>query len=222
MSVGNNRAFRERLGALPVRTEFGRAGVTLLEMMVVIALIAIVIGMLSGMAIALGDTARVQNVRVTAADEARRAMQVIAQEVRQAAKSTLSNLPASSLTYCVAVDSDGNGYAVDVGGDLELSAQRTIERDTADANGDGVTGTQLILRQGGQVRVLANQVLADEDANGNGALDLGEDANGNGVLDRGVWFERAGNAIRVTVQMSGRTRKGTLSSSLTETVLPRN
>lgn len=71
--------------------------------------------------------------------------------------------------------------------------------------------------------VLANHLVPNEDLNNNGVLDAGEDTNGNGRLDRGIWFERVGNAVRVTIQTQDVTRQGHhFVSSFSETVLPRN
>jgi len=199
------------------------SGMTLVEVMVVVAILTLVMGILFGLSTSMGDTARVQGAKITSSDQARRGMIYATRDLRQAANSTISALPAATISYRVAADLDGNGSAVDVGANIELSGVHQIERDLTDANGDGITRTQLVLKMGGAVQVLANDVAEDEDTNGNGVLDAGEDRNLNGRLDRGVWFERDNSGIRVTIQAEGHSRQGHLiQSSLTETVFPRN
>lgn len=199
------------------------SGMTLLEVMIAVAILTVVMGILFGLATAIGDTAAVQESQTAAYDEARKGMLLMVRDLRQASALSLSGMPGATVTYQVAMDLDGNGVGVDVGGDLELSPARTIERDVDDLNADGLTETQLVLSSGDTCMVLANNVAEDEDLNQNGTLDTGEDANGNGQLDRGIWFESSGNAVEVTVQTFGRTRRGhLLLTSLRSTVYPRN
>jgi len=196
---------------------------TLIEVMVALSILTIVMGMLFQLAVGLGDTAQVQEIKATSSDEARKAMIYLTRDLRQAAAGTITGAPGATITYRMATDLDGNGSAVDVGCTLELGNIRTIRRDSEDLNGDGMTNGQLVVTDGDRVQVLANDLLEDEDTNGNSVLDPGEDANLNGVLDRGVWFERSGNAVRVTIQTQGRSRRGhLLTSRLSETVFPRN
>lgn len=212
-----------RLGGPRCRRLGNNAGVTLLEMMFVVGIIVVVTGMVMGMAIGMGDTARVQNAKITTSDEARRAMITISRDLRQAAKGSFAGIPGSTVNFRAAVDIDGNGYAVDVAGNIELSPQRFIGRDVEDLNGDGVRDTQLVRQEGDTVIVLANGLMPDEDVNRNGTLDQGEDINGNGVLDHGMWFEQIGQSIRATVQARGMSRQGhSITSTLNEVILPRN
>jgi hypothetical protein len=199
------------------------AGVTLLEMMFVVALLTVVAGTLFGMAVGIGDTSQATGMRATTSDEARKGMLRITQQLRQGAMSTFSALPASTLTFRRAADLDGNGSAVDVGIKLELTTPITLQRDTADANSDGLRDTQLVMIQDGNADVLANNLLPDEDLNSNGTLEAGEDLNGNGILDRGLWFRRDNNCVTVTIQARGELRnERALVFSLVETVYPRN
>lgn len=200
-----------------------RAGMTMLELMVTVAVLTLVMGALFGM---LGNVTKYVNIeqaKANSRDEARKALSIITRDIRQAQKTSLSALPAASVSYRVATDGDGNGVAVNVQGAIELSATRTITRDTQDLNRDGLTSTQLIMTNGTAVQVLANNIPANEDANGNGLLDTGEDANNNGKLDQGVWFAPDGRGLQITVQSEskyGPTQKVTMG--LTETVVPRN
>jgi prepilin-type N-terminal cleavage/methylation domain-containing protein len=207
-----------------------RHGFTLLEMMVSIAVLSAVSVLLLVLSTNLAQSSQIQGAKVTTTDEARSAMLFLAKELRQSAAQSMGAavLPGTTLTYQIATDADGNGSAVDVGCDLELSATRTLSRDFEDANSDGLTLTQLIMTEdlpaGPRVRVIANGLLLNEDTNGNATLDTGEDANANGRLDRGLWFERTGRSIRVTVQTQRNASAQGLpiTSGLVETVFPRN
>lgn len=205
------------------RTRMSACGMTLLETMFAVSIMTIVVGTLMALGTVLGDTARVQEEKTAAFDEARRALTYMVRDLRQAARSSLSDLPFSDITYQVAADLDGNGSAVDMGGSLELTALRTIARDVEDLNGDGLTDSQLVLAHGDTVMVLCNRLMTDEDINENGELDDGEDANDNGEFDRGIWFEQVGGSVMVGLQTYGRSRQGhLLTTSVTATVYPRN
>lgn len=201
----------------------GAGGMTLVEIMVAISILTIVMGVLFSLAIGLGDTASVQDAKIITGDEARAAMIAVTRDLRQAAASNITGVPGKSISYRVATDTDGNGSAVDIGSNIELSAVRTIQRDLADANGDGFRGSQIIRIVDGRATVLTNDVIDDEDINANGVLDGGEDTNGNGQLDRGLWFERDGGSIRVTIDTQNISRRGHhILTRLTQTVFPRN
>ena len=204
----------------PMRT----CGFTLLEMMVSVSIVVVVVGILSGMAIGLGNTARVQEIKGNAGDQARRGMLYIIRDLRQADGSSITGAPGDVITYRVAADVDGNGTAVDVSGNLELGPLITAGRDVDDLNNDGITDSQFIWSDGPNVvDVFANNLLPNEDGNNNGVLDSGEDGNGNGVLDRGLWFQRNGSFIQVTIQTGGQTRRGRMITfNFNELVRPRN
>jgi prepilin-type N-terminal cleavage/methylation domain-containing protein len=201
-------------------------GLTLTELMIVMAILSSVLGILFVLSDNLARTVAFQNARVETQDNVRESMQLLMRELRQSGQVSINwaSLPSATLTYRRADDVDGNGTPTDVGGYLELGPQLTIQRDTADANGDGVTDTQLIITDGTTVRVVANGLLVNEDLNDNGALDGGEDGNNNGVLERGVWFVRVGNAVQITLQAqeSPGPRSPVVTSELVEIVTPRN
>lgn len=202
-------------------------GMTLIELMIVMAILSSVLGLLFLLGDNLQRSAVSQGLRVQTQDSVRVGMQLLARELRQGAISSINYaaLPSGSITYRRAEDADGNGTAVDVGQYLELGPQKTIQRDLADANNDGETVTQLIATDGVNVKVIANHILPNEDINADGVLDAGEDTNANGVLDRGVWFETLGNGtIRITLQAeeSPGPRDALVTSQLVEIVVPRN
>jgi prepilin-type N-terminal cleavage/methylation domain-containing protein len=203
-----------------------RNGMTLIEVMVAMSIFTAVMGVLLSFAIAFGDTAEVQGVQATGNDEARRAMGAIIPDLRQAFRSSIDwgQLPGDTIAYRVPTDLDGNGSAVDINGELELSLPHVIGRDTEDVNGDGFTVTQLAVTNGITMRVLANELVPESEQLGeDGVFDPADDLNGNGRLDRGVWFEVFGRGVRVTVQTQGTTRKGhVINTTLQELVFPRN
>lgn len=202
-------------------------GMTLLEVMFTVAMLTAVMGVLFGLAISFGDTARVQDVKVTSHDEVRRAMDFIVKDLRQAASGLINwaDLPGESVSYRVPMDLSGNGIPVNESGNLELSPERTIMRDLEDLTGDGLTVRQLIVTDGDTTRVLANEISPDAEQPGpDGVFGPAQDLNGNGRLDQGVWFEPWGQGgIRITLQASGQSRQGhILRTDLREVVYPRN
>lgn len=200
-----------------------RRGFTLIEMMFVAGALPLVVGCLFLLMMHMGDTTAWQQGDTTATQEAQCAVRIMAGELRQAAMGSLSETPAGELRFRVAVDADVNGVALDSEGKIELSGERQIRRDRDDVNKDGVGERQLLLIADGKMRVLANGLAPNEDANENGLLDAGEDANANGKLDRGLRFERAGDGLRVTVRTQRRIPRGrVVTSETTQVVVPRN
>lgn len=203
-----------------------RRGFTLLELMISIAVLTIVSGVLYAAAMTLTQAARSQEAKTATIDHVQSGMLLMGRHIRQASASSINwdALPGPVLSYRAAVDNDGNGTAVDVGIQLELSPTRTITRDVNDLNGDGVANTQLILIEDGQVQVIANGLLLDEDVNQNDILDAGEDTNGNGILDHGIWFRQVGRGVQITLQCEQTTmvQGRPVNTTLVETVIPRN
>ncbi len=201
-------------------------GMTLIELMIVVAILTSVLGLLFLLGDNLQQSVAARETKVATQDDVRVAMQRIMLELRQSARASIpwNTLPGETISYQRAEDLDGNGTAVDIGGFLELGPQRTIQRDVNDANGDGRTTTQLVVIEGANATVLANGLLENEDANANGVLDAGEDENNNGVLERGVWFESVGTGLRITLQAQRLPgpRSQVVTSQLTEIVVPRN
>jgi type II secretory pathway pseudopilin PulG len=205
----------------------GNSGMTLLEVTMAVAILTIVTGALLAIGLSIGDTARVQEIKVITNDEARRALQQIIPELRQAAKNSINwtQLPGQSITYRIATDLDGNGTAVNTMKQIELGAPRTIQRDLNDVNGDGLTDTQLVLLSGGMViRVLANDLAPENEQLGpGGVFGPAQDLNGNGRLDRGFWVRPRDGGLEISVQAQEVTRRNqSLSTMLTEFVVPRN
>lgn len=196
-----------------------KRGFSLLEVMLAVAILSVIMMALYGMSRGLNQVSQTQEAVNTGQDDVRLAMQQITRELRQAAMSSINwgNLPGSSISYRIATDLDGNGLAVDENGRLELSPARTIGRDTDDANGDGITQDQLLLTiSEADQRVLANALRPDEAG--------GADVDGSGEVDRGVWFERWGQGIRVSVQTQHPADPdGTpVTVVISELVMPRN
>lgn len=198
-------------------------GMTLIELMMTVGLMTIVMGALFAMSLSLSDTVQTYNATISATDEARRALYFIIPRVSQASRQTINmtNLPGDVITFRMPTDLDGNGTCVDVNGNLELGEPVTIQRDTNDLNGDGITDTQLVMLQGNNVTVLANNVFyPPEQENPDGSFN---DTNNNGRLDRGFMVIPESNSIRIIIDTVGRTRRGhELVIHIEEKVTPRN
>ncbi len=214
------------------RGQAPRAGFTLLEMMMAIAILAIVMGALFGLWLGISDTAVVQDAKAITSDESRRALGRLVPLVRQAGRMSINwdELPGEVLRFRMATDLDGNGTAVDSGGNLELGPEVTVQRDLDDLNEDGHAGDQLVMvttdPATGQptATVLANDlVLVNETVDGEGVLGPEQDLNGNGRLDRGFWVEPLEAGLLITVGAERESRKGhAITTALTEFVTPRN
>lgn len=196
---------------------------TLIELVMTVGLMTIVMGALFAMSLSLSDTVQVYNATISATDELRKAMYFIIPRVSQASRQTINmtQLPGDVLIFRMPTDLDGNGTCVDIGGNLELGDPVTIRRDTEDLNGDGLTNTQLIMIQGNNVTVLANNVFfPPEQENPDGSFN---DTNNNGRLDRGFMVIPEGNSLRIILDTVGRTRRGhELVMHIEERVTPRN
>ncbi len=190
-------------------------GFTLLEMMVAVGIFTIVMGTILGLSLAFANSTEAQELRITTADEARRAFLVIGPMLRQAASSTINwdDLPGDSVTFQVIRDS-GTGWAIDTNGEMDLSGQITIQRDADDENDDGITMSQLVLiDDDGDVRVLANDLQTGE----------GDDATVDIPDGVGFWVAPQGAGLEVTVRTEGQTRRGhVFTATITEFVFPRN
>jgi hypothetical protein len=201
----------------------GTLGVTLIEIMAATAILTVVMGMLVSLGMSFGDTAEVQDIKITASGEARRAMLTVTPQLRQSARMSINwaDLPGESITYQVADDVDGNGSAVGIGGAVELSDARTIQRDVDDLNDDGISSDQLILINGATLRVLANNLNPlSEILDAQGVL---VDTNGNGRRDQGFWIEQLDQGLLLTIETIGITRRGHIIPQIsTGFILPRN
>lgn len=201
-------------------------GFTLMEMTFVMAIMTIVVGTLMGLALSFGDTARLQNLQANANDEVRRAVLIATPSIRQAQRVSINwdQLPGEVLTYRIPADVDGNGTPVNQRGMLELGPTVTITRDYQDLNNDGLREEQLILEQGGAVRVLANTLAPESEGVGeDGIFTDFDDTNGNGQQDAGVWFTSWEGGLRMTIQVTGTDRRGRVyRTEYEEIVFPRN
>ena len=191
-----------------------RSGFTLLEMVISIAILTTVLGILYTLTASLGRAAAAQEAKVTIQDEARTAMLTITRELRQAANSTIDRtaMPASVVAYRVADDMDGNGTAVDVGGDLELTPVRLLTVDFTDLNNDGLTLTQLVLSDRSGVRSVTTGLAPTSITQG----DI--------PLTEGFRVEPWGAGVRVTIRTErhGDPNDEPVVTELSEVILPRN
>lgn len=198
-------------------------GMTLMELMMTVGLMTIVMGSLFVLSLSLNDTVQNYKATMTATDEARRALQILIPRLSHASRQSVNwnELPGDVLRFRMPTDLDGNGTCVDAGGNLELGDVVTVQRDTEDANHDGLTDNQLVMIQGNNVTVLANHLFnPPEPANNDGSF---TDTNGNGRLDRGFFVTVENNAIRVHIDTVGQSRRGhQFVIHVEESVMPRN
>lgn len=192
-------------------------GFTLLEMMVAVTIFTMVMGTLFTLSLTFANTAEIQELRITNNDEARRMFLSLTPLIRQASRSSINwnELPGDRLTFQMATDNDGNGFAINATGDIELTGQVAIERDRTDANGDGITMSQLVyIDDTGNARVLANG-LQEDPAPATASIDIPD-----GV---GFWVAPQGDGVQVTVRAEGTTRRGRVfTTQVSEFILPRN
>lgn len=196
-----------------------QSGVTLLEMMFSVAILTAVMGVLFSLSLGIGDTARIQNVKATSNDEARRALLAVVPRLRQAQFTSVNTdeMPGDVLSFNMADDIDGNGSAVNISGNLEVGTLVTIQRDSADANGDGVGAEQLVMIQGNTVTVLANNLSPDPGPAP--AADGAEPADNTA----GFWVEEQAGGVLITIRTQGTSRQGhVIRQQFTELVNPRN
>ncbi len=198
-------------------------GMTLIELSMTIGLMTIVMGSLFVLSLSLSDTVQTYNATITATDDARHALYLLIPRLSQASRQTINwnELPGEVLRFRMPTDLDGNGSCVDVGGDLELGDTITIQRDTEDLNGDGLTGNQLVMVQGDNVTVLANHVFSpSEPGNPDGSF---TDTNGNGRWDRGFSVISQNNTLQIVIDTLGQSRRGhQFVIHVEESVTPRN
>lgn len=184
------------------------------------SILTVVMGVLFSLSISIGDTAKLQDVKVSNNDDARRALMNVVPRFRQAESTTINtaDLPGDVLTFRMPSDVDGNGTAVNVSGDLEIGDLVTIQRDTDDVNGDGLTNEQLLMTIGDAAPVvLANTLSPDA---GPAPVADGEEEPENTA---GFWVEQQRGGYLLTIRTQGETRRGTLiRQQFTELVKPRN
>lgn len=196
-----------------------QSGVTLLEVMFAMAILTAVMGVLFSLSLGIGDTARIQEVKATANDEARRALLALVPRLRQAQGTSVNTdeMPGELLKFNMAADIDGNGTAVNVSGNLEVGSLVTIQRDSEDVNQDGVGPEQLIMLQGETVTVLANNLSPD------GAPAPVADGEEPAPNTAGFWVEEQAGGVLVTIRTQGTSRQGhVIRQQFTELVNPRN
>lgn len=186
-------------------------GFSLLEVTVAVAIFTVTMGMLFTLSLGIGDAARIQDARIIAQDEARRAILSIAPRLRQAARSSINfdEFPTDVLVFRMPADLDGNGLAVDAFNAIELGPEIEIRRDQYDLNKDGLTMAQLIMVSGESVRVLANNLVTESE--------------GGAPENAGFRVEEEEGAIRVTVRTREWSRRGhELRQVFSQAVFPRN
>jgi prepilin-type N-terminal cleavage/methylation domain-containing protein len=203
-------------------TKKKNSGFTLLEMMIAVAVFTVVMGAMYSLAFAMGRTSRVQDAKFQATQEARRALIFMIPELLQASRQTIEigeddGDTGNIISYQIPEDIDGNGVAVNVNGDLEVSGVRTLQVNEK---------SQLVLTDSdGNDTVLANNLNPGNEI-GTGELlqwTPDDDANGNGRQDLGFLVTRQGNRLLVEVGTLVTTSDGFEAvSEIQQFVTPRN
>ena len=165
----------------------GKTGFTLIEILFAATIAVTILGAAFSVMMQLRNTSAMLELRAAARMDGERALHVISQELGQASLSSISALPAPSVTYRIPVDASGNGTALDAHGRVEWSEERVIQRDMEDANHDGLGAKQLVLVNGDDITVLANGLAPDE-------------KDDNATARPGVWFEPVAGGVRVVIR----------------------
>ena len=188
-----------------------KRGFTLVEVLFSASIAVVILGAALAVIMQVQDTANVLKMRAAARTEAQQAVFAISRELGQASRASLGALPGAGIRYRVAVDADGDGTVLDANNAVEWSAERVIQRDTDDANHDGLGAEQLVLVNGSRVTVLANGLAPDETQEG-------------AAPRPGIHFEPVSGAVRVVVRTQKTTHPGlhVLIEELAETIYLRN
>lgn len=183
------------------------SGFTLIEVLMASALLAIGGGIIWQTWLLSSESSELINDQTSNTGEMMQLFDQLGFELRGASLASLSALPAAQLTFRRVEDVGGNGIAIDAKGVAKLGEPVTIQRDLEDLNHDGLRGEQLVLLSSGGVRVLANHLVpATADAE-----------------DPGLWFGRTGEAVSISIALTGTTRRGHASNLFfTQTFRPRN
>jgi len=186
-------------------------GFTLIEVVFAATISVVIMGGAVSVIMQVWKTGSAFEMRSAARMDAQRALDRISRELGQASRASLSVLPGDSIRYRIPADTDGDGTALDTHGQPEWSEERVIQRDTADANHDGLGAEQLLLVNGSEMTVLANGLAP---ATGQ------EDAAHGG----GAWFEAVPGGVRVNIREQRTTHPGgqTVVEALAETIFVRN
>jgi len=172
--------------------------------MVVLLLLSIMLAIFYAMADTMQSMTNSQEALIVTRDEGRQAVRAMVRDLRNASTGSINwgGMPLETLSYRVATDLDGNGLAVDVDGNLELSGVRTIGPDVDDINGDTLTTTQLIWSDGATTRVLTSSLAPVN----------------------GIQFDQVGPGLRisVTTQHQASVHGPMLQATLNEIIVPRN
>ncbi|MCH7909724.1 MAG: prepilin-type N-terminal cleavage/methylation domain-containing protein [Candidatus Hydrogenedentes bacterium] len=203
------------------------SGFTLIEMMIVTALLTIVLGVLYLVSMGMAQAAQVQETKITIRDEARLSMQEITRNMRMCSRGTLvswdTGVPvplgaavSRSIGFQRVEDTTGNGLGVNPDLSVGLGPMMGYGVDGADLNGDGKTVTQLVEYDvnGNPIRVLANNLSPVVNAPGTPA----DAPNG------GIEFLQIGNGVQVTLIFSRQTgvNQLPLTFRMVEFITPRN
>lgn len=208
-----------------------RAGVTLLELMISLTILAVVIGALSAATLSAQSAFKLTAARSELEYDARRTVDRIAEELRTAGSAGLSPEPLAPLGSS-SLQFQRNGGWIDGAIDWSLPLQISLEEapedpaNGVDDDGDGMIDDRRVVwtRDAGQESEVATTWMRGVPRFAEGELANGLDDNGNGLVDEaGLSFELDGNAlyIRLTLQR-GASGGAVLVRSVETAVILRN
>lgn len=131
-------------------------GFTLIELMVVVAIMTIVISSLFGVLTVARQAWSIGSMRVELQQEIRKAIDTITKELRQTGISTIIGVPAdgnlyTSIIFQIPDDIDADGDIIDAGGSIEWGAPITYAM-------GGLANEQILRTSGGSTKVVSNKV----------------------------------------------------------------
>lgn len=182
-------------------------GFTLIEMMITVMIATVVTLTLYYVNLAMTRAALQHESMAVVRDDGRLAMQQMARVLRMARETTIMTIDSTNTTTplgTTAVDNirfqpvddvDANGVAIDTDFEVELAPIVVFALDANDANGDGLTTTQLCEfdANGAVVQVLSNNIDA-------GGLAF-QETNGGVQISLQLMRPASGNRPRVVTRM---------------------
>ena len=186
-----------------LRASGSKTGFTMVELMIVVALFIIVVAFIFSLFLVTIRTAAAQDAMIGMRDEARLTAEKTAQLIRGARQIAgvdtggtiiaigALNTPAAQVTFTYPEDQDGDFVISDT---TEYTGAMTLGLDINDANGDGLTTTQIILLDddGDVLNVLSNRAVPLAN-NALGGFVLQNIGGGNFQIDVNLQTAIAGN-----------------------------
>ncbi len=214
------------------KTPAARAGHSLVEMLVALAILAMAGGTLALVGLSSEGTFRAESMRTTLDGQARELVARLTRELRGSSAGSITALPQSpawdsALTFDQPDSIDASsGNIAWRGVRLELRPEQGEVDDGLDNNGNGLVdeGKVVMLRDWGTANEIEVVLVRWVREYLEGETFNGLDDNGNGLVDeRGLAFEREGETITVRITLEQLDADGHAATRSAETsVLLRN